>query len=216
MALGGLCHTAVDIHPQDGAGALFQEACVPLNLPNILTLLRVAAIPLLVLFAHLGAPWGNWGAAALFGAAALTDLLDGWLARRSGQTTAFGAFLDPVADKLIVATALVLLTARFDNLLITLAACVVIGREIVVSALREWMARLGREASVAVTTVAKIKTTLQMIAISFLLLILPEQAGTLFFLFMQGVLLVAVMLTLWSMAVYLRTFFRVIRETDGC
>ena len=131
---------------------------MPLNLPNILTLLRIAAIPVLVLFAHLGSPWGNWGAAALFGAAALTDLLDGWLARRSGQTTVFGAFLDPVADKLIVATALVLLTARFDDVLITLCACVVIGREVVVSALREWMARLGKEASMAVNQIAKVKT----------------------------------------------------------
>ncbi len=193
---------------------------MPFNLPNTLTLLRVAAIPLLVLVVHLGAPWSNWGAAALFGAAALTDLLDGWLARRSGQTTAFGAFLDPVADKLIVATALVLLTARFDNLLITLSACVIIGREIVVSALREWMARLGREASVAVTQVAKVKTTIQMIAISFLFLLLPDQvqAGGLYlagFYFLQAVLLVAVLLTLWSMAVYLRTFFSVVRETDG-
>ncbi len=193
---------------------------MPLNLPNTLTLLRVAAIPLLVLLVNLGSPWANWGATVLFGAAALTDLLDGWLARRSGQTTAFGAFLDPVADKLIVATALVLLTARFDNLLITLSACVIIGREIVVSALREWMARLGKEASVAVNTVAKIKTTIQMIAISFLFLILPEQVQTsgLYlagFYLIQAVLLVAVLLTLWSMMVYLRTFFVVVRETDG-
>ena len=126
LSLSGVCHAAI-----------LEDQRLPLNLPNILTLLRVAAIPVLVLLAHLESPWGNWGAAALFGAAALTDLVDGWLARRSGQTTVFGAFLDPVADKLIVATALVLLTERFDDLLITLCACVVIGREIVVSALRE-------------------------------------------------------------------------------
>jgi CDP-diacylglycerol--glycerol-3-phosphate 3-phosphatidyltransferase len=188
---------------------------LPLNLPNILTLLRIAAIPILVLFAHLESPWGNWGAAALFGAAALTDLLDGWLARRSGQTTVFGAFLDPVADKLIVATALVLLTARFDDVLITLCACVVIGREVVVSALREWMARLGKEASVAVNQIAKVKTTLQMIAISFLLLLLPEYATTGWFILGKTVLIVAVLLTLWSMVVYLRSFFSVIRESEG-
>ena len=188
---------------------------MPLNLPNILTLLRIAAIPILVLFAHLGSPWGNLGAAALFGAAALTDLLDGWLARRSGQTTVFGAFLDPVADKLIVATALVLLTARFDDVLITLCACVVIGREVVVSALREWMARLGKEASVAVNQIAKVKTTLQMIAISFLLLLLPEYATTGWFILGKTVLIVAVLLTLWSMVVYLRSFFSVIRESEG-
>lgn len=187
---------------------------MPLNLPNVLTLLRVAAIPLLVVLAQLGAPWGNWGAAALFGMAAITDWLDGWLARRTGQTTVFGAFLDPVADKLIVATALVLLTARFDTLLITLSACVVIGREIVISALREWMARLGKEASVAVTRVAKVKTALQMVAISLLLLLLPQHMASLWFLLGQSLLVIAVLLTLWSMAVYLRTFFLVVRDAD--
>ena len=194
---------------------LREDKRLPLNLPNILTLMRIAAIPVLVLFAHLGSPWGNLGAAALFGAAALTDLLDGWLARRSGQTTVFGAFLDPVADKLIVATALVLLTARFDDVLITLCACVVIGREIVVSALREWMARLGKESSVAVNLIAKIKTTLQMIAIAFLLLLLPEYANTGWFILGKTVLIVAVLLTLWSMVVYLRSFFSVIRESES-
>ena len=120
---------------------------MPLNLPNTLTLLRVAAIPVLVVLFYIDPPFGTQWCAAVFVLAAFTDWLDGWLARRSGQSTAFGAFLDPVADKLIVATTLVLLTERFDDLLITLAACVVIGREIVVSALREWMAQLGRHAS---------------------------------------------------------------------
>jgi CDP-diacylglycerol--glycerol-3-phosphate 3-phosphatidyltransferase len=109
---------------------------VPINLPNILTLLRVAAIPLLVVLVGFPHPVGTLLAAALFGLAAITDWIDGWLARRSGQMTAFGAFLDPVADKLIVATALVLLTDRFDHWLITVSACVIIGREIVVSSLR--------------------------------------------------------------------------------
>ena len=203
LNLTGVCHAAI-----------LEDQRLPLNLPNILTLLRVAAIPVLVLLAHLESPWGNWGAAALFGAAALTDLVDGWLARRSGQTTVFGAFLDPVADKLIVATALVLLTERFDDLLITLCACVVIGREIVVSALREWMARLGKEASVAVNQIAKVKTTLQMIAISFLFLLLPEHADSGWFILGQTVLTVAVLLTLWSMVVYLRSFFLVIQESE--
>ena len=191
------------------------DSTLPINLPNILTLLRVAAIPLLVVLAQFAAPWGSWGAAGLFAVAALTDWFDGWLARRSGQITAFGAFLDPVADKLIVATALVLLTARFDTLLITLSACVVIGREIVISALREWMARLGKEASVAGTLVAKVKTTLQMVAISLLLLLLPEDMNTPWFTLAQGLLVIAVFLTLWSMAVYLRTFFRVVQDAEG-
>ena len=113
-----------------------------------------------------------------------------------------------------MATALVLLTERFDDLLITLCACVVIGREIVVSALREWMARLGKEASVAVNQIAKVKTTLQMIAISFLFLLLPEHADSGWFILGQTVLTVAVLLTLWSMVVYLRSFFLVIQESE--
>lgn len=189
---------------------------MPLNLPNLLTLLRVAAIPLLVGVFYLKPPLATQGAALIFTLAAITDWLDGWLARRSGQTTAFGAFLDPVADKLIVATALVLLTERFDEVLITLSACVVIGREIVVSALREWMAQLGRRAAVKVNMVAKLKTALQMVAIVVLLLqSAPDtRISTLYYLG-KGLLLVAVVLTLWSMMIYLRAFVNAVRESDS-
>ena len=188
---------------------------MPLNLPNILTLLRVMAIPLLVLVFYLPGESRGWWAAVLFAIAGVTDWLDGWLARRSGQTTAFGAFLDPVADKLIVATALVLLVARMDSVLITISACVVIGREIVVSALREWMAQLGRQASVAVTHVAKVKTAVQMVAVTVLLW-QSDGLGS-FWLRLLGELLlvIAVVLTLWSMVVYLKVFWRTVQETDG-
>ncbi len=188
---------------------------MPLTLPNILTLLRVAAIPLLAVLFYLDHPWGTWGASAVFWLAAVTDWFDGWLARRSGQTTAFGAFLDPVADKLIVATALILLADRFDDWIITLSACVVIGREIVVSALREWMAQLGRHASVKVTQVAKIKTFMQMLAIWMLLMLLPDIGYRPWYWLGEGILVIAVALTLWSMVVYLRVFMQVVRETDG-
>lgn len=188
---------------------------MPLNLPNILTLLRVAAIPVMVVMFYLSEPWATWGAAWVFVLAAVTDWFDGWLARRQGLTTAFGAFLDPVADKLIVATALVLLVDRFETLLITLSACVVIGREIVVSALREWMAQLGERASVAVSQVAKVKTALQMVAIGMLLTRMPDVGYRPWFWLGEAILIIAVILTLWSMVVYLRVFAQVVARTDG-
>jgi len=191
------------------------ESHVPLNLPNILTLLRVAAIPLLVIVAGFPHPLGTLVAAAIFGLAAITDWIDGWLARRSGQMTAFGAFLDPVADKLIVATALVLLTDRFDYWLITVSACVIIGREIVVSALREWMAQVGQTAAVKVSLIAKVKTAMQMIAISLLLALTPLTEPRLFYWIGVLILLIAVVLTLWSMVIYLRAFLTVLRQQEN-
>ena len=187
---------------------------MPMNVPNILTLLRVAAIPLLVLLFYLPQPIATWGCAVLFTVAAITDWFDGWLARRTGQTTAFGAFLDPVADKLIVATALVLLAERYDSALVTISACVVIGREIVVSALREWMARLGRHASVRVNQVAKVKTAMQMVAIVTLLTQTPTSGTFLLILLGKVILIVAVILTLWSMVMYLQAFAEAIMESE--
>ena len=185
---------------------------MPINLPNILTLLRVAAIPLLVVLAGFPHPVGTLLAAALFGLAAITDWIDGWLARRSGQMTAFGAFLDPVADKLIVATALVLLTDRFDHWLITVSACVIIGREIVVSALREWMAQLGKRASVAVSGIAKVKTGVQMTAIPILIWYPSWPAIEEIRLLGLFLLALAVILTLWSMVLYFRAFLTTLEE----
>src|ERR1700748_369741 len=113
------------------------------NLPNTLTSTRIAAIPLIILLFFMPYPWADPAAGLLFALAGITDSLDGYLARRLGQTSRLGAFLDPVADKLIVAVALVLIVSRDPRALITLTAAVIIGREIAISALREWMARRG-------------------------------------------------------------------------
>lgn len=173
-----------------------------MNLPNLLSLLRILLIPMFVLFFYIPLPWMNLVCAATFGLAGLTDLLDGYLARKWNQTTPFGAFIDPVADKLMVVVALVLLVERYDSVWFTLPAAVIIGREIVVSALREWMAELGKRASVAVSYIGKVKTTMQIIALLVLLGSLPSWK------FLVGVgvvcLYVAAVLTLWSMLAYLK------------
>jgi len=172
-----------------------------MNIPNLLTLARLVFIPLLVILFYLPFAWSLPLTAALFGLAAITDWLDGYLARRWDQSTPFGAFLDPVADKVMVAVALALLVERFDSALLTLPALVIIGREIVISALREWMAEMGKRASVAVSWIGKIKTTLQMIA---LLLLLGTPPGTWVANLGVVTLYVAAILTLWSMLQYLR------------
>ena len=180
-----------------------------MNLPNSLTLLRVAFIPVFIVLFYLPFTWSYYASAVVFILAAITDWLDGFLARRLQQMTKFGAFLDPVADKLIVVTALILLLQDYavthprSSMLFAVAVVIIIGREIVISALREWMAELGSRASVAVSMVGKLKTTLQMIAIIVLLAFNPSQYPMLHYV---GVLLVyaAAALTLWSMIVYLR------------
>jgi CDP-diacylglycerol--glycerol-3-phosphate 3-phosphatidyltransferase/cardiolipin synthase len=187
---------------------------MPLNLPNILTLLRILAIPLLVLLYLLpplmmAAGDRDLAAALLFTAAAITDWFDGWLARRWGQTSAFGAFLDPVADKLIVCAALLVLLqlGRVDGLI----ALIIIGREITISALREWMATVGASRSVAVHSVGKFKTVAQMVAIP-LLLFDGQLLGLDFRLAGTVLVHVAAALTLWSMAYYLRKAWPFLRE----
>jgi len=172
-----------------------------MNIPNLLTLLRIALIPCIMLVYYLPDSWSYTAAAAIFALAAVTDWIDGYLARRLDQSTPFGAFLDPVADKLMVAVALVMLVETYSSPYMTLPAAIIICREIVISALREWMAELGKRASVAVSMLGKVKTTLQMVAI-FLLLAAPPasqiaQAGIV-------TLYGAALLTLWSMWVYLR------------
>ena len=172
-----------------------------MNIPNLLTLLRVALIPVFILLFYLPFAWSYWAAAAVFALAAVTDWFDGYLARRWEQSTPFGAFLDPVADKLMVAVALVLLVEEHANLWLTLPAVIIIGREIVVSALREWMAELGARAHVAVSSLGKWKTAAQMLALVILLGNPPQPtmwvgAG-------YVLLLVAAGLTLWSMLQYL-------------
>lgn len=181
------------------------------NLPNILTLARIGMIPLMVVVFYVPEGWGGPASASIFALAGLTDWLDGFLARRLGQESPFGAFLDPVADKLIVAVALVMLVDKdpspVGNLWLSLAAMVIIGREIAISALREWMAELGKRSAVAVSWVGKVKTTVQMIAI-FLLLYREAVWGLPIYQIGLWALYVAAALTLWSMVQYLRAAAR--------
>ena len=193
---------------------------MPLNIPNLLTLLRILLIPFFFIVYVIDANWSNLVATVIFVVAAITDWLDGYLARRLNQYTTFGAFLDPVADKLIVATALVLLATdqKVLDLVISVplfaaAVAIIIGREIVISALREWMAELGKRASVAVSYIGKVKTTMQMIAIS--LLIYQESLfGLPVFVLGELLLFVAAALTLYSMIVYLRAAWPVLTDQE--
>ena len=185
---------------------------MPQNLPNLLTGLRIVAIPLMVLCYYLPQPISTVGAAVVFIVAAVTDWFDGWVARRMDQTSQFGAFLDPVADKLLVTVALILLMHRMDNIFITLAGMVVIGREIVISALREWMAQLGKRASVAVSGIAKVKTGVQMTAIPILIWYPSWPAIEEIRLLGLFLLALAVILTLWSMVLYFRAFLITLEE----
>ncbi len=147
--------------------------------------------------------WSYFATAAVFAFAGFTDWLDGYLARKLNQSTPFGAFLDPVADKLMVAIALVLLTERYHVLWFSAPAVVIIGREIVISALREWMAEVGHRTNVAVSFLGKIKTTLQMIAITGFLIVAPS-SHPLLLATCTTLLYGAAILTLWSMLLYLR------------
>lgn len=139
------------------------------SLPNFLTWVRIAAIPLVVIAFYLHATWADPAAGLIFAAAGVTDSLDGYLARRLGQTSRLGAFLDPVADKLIVATALVLLVSRDHRAVVVLTAAVIIGREIAISALREWMAEVGQRRKVAVSLLGKYKTIFQIVGLAMML-----------------------------------------------
>ena len=172
------------------------------NLPNILTLLRIAMIPVFIVVYYLPWEWHHLASAAIFALAALTDWIDGYFARKFNMVTPFGAFLDPVADKLIVAAALILLLEVHSTPWFALPAIIIIGREIVISALREWMAELGSGQSVAVSTMGKVKTWVQMVAIAILLLAKPDQELLTDIGF--AAIYVAAGLTLWSMLYYLK------------
>lgn len=179
---------------------------MPLNLPILLTWLRIVAIPLLIAVYFLPAGWAtpherDFAATWLFVAAAITDWADGYLARKLDQTSAFGAFLDPVADKLMVAAALIILVqlGRTD----AIVATIIIGREITISALREWMAKIGAAKSVAVSMLGKIKTAAQMTAIPLLLYSAPL-FGVDVRVVGNWLIWIAALLTLWSMGYYLR------------
>ncbi len=174
-----------------------------ISTPNILTSLRILMIPVLVIVFYL-APmeWRYLASALVFSVASITDWLDGYLARKLGQTTPFGAFLDPVADKLIVAVALVLLVEVHASAWLAVPALVIVGREIVVSALREWMAHYSEMRGVAVSVLGKIKTISQMIAIILLLLAGPGKSDAM--IVGYTLLYISAALTLWSMYEYLK------------
>ena len=195
-----------------------------LTIPTILTLFRIALIPVLVLVFYLPYSWTHIGAALIFALGAATDWLDGWIARRYRMFSAFGAFLDPVADKLMVAVALFLIVQGHPTPWMAFWAAVIVGREIAVSALREWMSELGQRATVKVATIGKIKTIAQMVALSCLLYSInpraPLQPGTDIWMgvpvFRVGdwLLGAAALLTLWSGFAYLRAAWPALREAE--
>lgn len=187
-----------------------------MTVPMFLTWLRIAAIPLLVIvFLFLPAEIARPAAAWLFGLAALTDFLDGYLARRWNQQSAFGAFLDPVADKLIVAVALVLLVYSDGDLPVVIATAVIIGREVFVSALREWMAGRGISAAVKVSPLGKVKTVTQMVAILFLLYHFPLFGLIDVHTLGYWLLMLAALLTFISGAQYGRAAVVAVREIES-
>lgn len=177
---------------------------MPFNIPLLLTLLRIGIIPFFVLVYYLPFYCAHSAASVLFIIAALTDWLDGYLARMLRQTTKLGAFLDPVADKLLVACALVIVVGQRHIPGLSIAAAVIVMREIAISALREWMAEIGKRASVAVNLVAKVKTVMQMIAL-VLLVWYTAALSSLWVIWLGTVLLFfAAALTLWTMIIYLK------------
>lgn len=182
--------------------------------PTLLTLIRIALIPVLVLFFYLPIGWSNIACVVVFVLAAATDWADGFIARRMGQMSTFGAVLDPLADKLMVATALIMLVQRQETYQIVFAvsAAVIVGREITISALREWMSEIGEKARVKVSWVGKVKTGFQMTSIGFLLY-REDLLGLPIALIGEWLLYTAAALTLWSMYSYMRSAWPVISDS---
>ncbi|PTU31161.1 CDP-diacylglycerol--glycerol-3-phosphate 3-phosphatidyltransferase [Stenotrophobium rhamnosiphilum] len=185
-----------------------------LTLPLWLTILRVAVIPVVLALFYLPIPYARQIATVLYAAACITDWFDGWLARRWGQTSKFGAFLDPVADKLLVAVCLVMLLHAQSNAnpLFSVLVAIIIGREITISALREWMAELGSRANVAVSWIGKLKTAFQMTAIGMMIWEIPT-FGLPWFDMGFALLFVAAALTIWSMVIYLKAAWPMMKES---
>ncbi|MBE0368753.1 CDP-diacylglycerol--glycerol-3-phosphate 3-phosphatidyltransferase [Pseudoalteromonas sp. MMG013] len=169
------------------------------NIPNTLTTFRLLLIPVFAVLFYLPYSWAFFAAAFIFWLAAVTDILDGYLARKLQQSTPFGAFLDPVADKVMVSVALVMLATYYQNIFVTCATVIIISREIVISALREWMAEQGKRSSVAVSSMGKIKTAAQMLAIIGLI----WQYAPWMIMLSYGLLAIATLLTVTSMLSYL-------------
>jgi len=182
-----------------------------LTLPNKLTLFRIALLPVMVLVFYSSLPGANIAAALIFLAAAVTDWLDGYIARRYNLGSAFGAFLDPVADKLMVAVTLFLLVQENPTPLMAVTSAVIVGREIAISALREWMSEIGERRHVNVAALGKFKTVMQIIAIE-VLLYQHDLEGLRLFHVGEGVLVVAATLTIWSALIYLRAAWPLMRE----
>src|SRR5688572_3020831 len=173
----------------------------PYTLPNLLTGLRIALIPVIIVLFYLPYHWSDMASGLLFAVVGITDAFDGYLARKLGQVSPLGAFLDPVADKLIVATALVLIVSRNPAWYVTLTAAVIIGREIAISALREWMAEIGSGHKMKVTGVAKFKTIVQIVGLS-MLLFREDLFGLPIYDIGIVLTVLAAVLTLWSMISY--------------
>jgi len=184
---------------------------VKLNLAIVLTLFRIAAIPAVVICFYSTIPNARPIAAIIFGIAAVTDFIDGWVARRFNQTSRFGEFLDPVADKLMVAIVLVMLVQAQSGWFEDVIAMIIIGREITVSALREWMATIGERANVKVGMAGKIKTTFQMFGIAFMVYKVP-MFGVDMYTAGFALLVVAAGLTIWSMFIYLKAAWPFIKS----
>jgi CDP-diacylglycerol--glycerol-3-phosphate 3-phosphatidyltransferase len=174
----------------------------PYTIPNLLTGLRIALIPVIVVLFYLPYHWSDMASGLLFAVVGITDAFDGYLARKLGQVSPLGAFLDPVADKLIVVTALVLIVSKDPAWYVTLTAAVIVGREIAVSALREWMAQIGAHHKMQVSGVAKFKTIVQIVGLS-MMLFREDLLGLPIYEIGLALTVAAAALTLWSMIAYL-------------
>ncbi len=178
------------------------------NIPNTITSFRLVLIPIFLVIFYLPVTWAPFAAAFIFWLAAVTDVLDGYLARKLEQSTPFGAFLDPVADKVMVSVALVALAQQYQTLYFTIPAIIIISREIIVSALREWMAEQGKRGTVAVSQLGKMKTAAQMLAIIGLI----WQYAPWLTLLSYGLFYFATILTLWSMLQYLKVAWHDLKQ----
>ena len=179
-----------------------------INIPTLLTLSRIAVIPVFVIVYYLPVHWSNVVCTALFIVAAITDWLDGYIARKFSLMSRFGAFLDPVADKLMVTVVLILLVDKnpttYPDIFLTVPAVIIVGREITISALREWMAELGEQGKVAVSYIGKVKTTAQLVALPMLIYREPLFGEIPVVTIGFFLLYLAAILTMWSMFVYIR------------
>jgi CDP-diacylglycerol---glycerol-3-phosphate 3-phosphatidyltransferase len=182
-----------------------------ITIPTALTLFRIVLLPVMVVTFYAPFRGANIAASAIFVAAAITDWLDGWIARKYDMGSAFGAFLDPVADKLMVAVTLFLLVQENPTPLMAITSAIIVGREISISALREWMAEIGQRGHVRVATLGKIKTVLQIVAI-VVLLYQHDLEGLRLFHVGETLLVAGAVLTIWSAVVYVRAAWPVLRE----